>query len=266
MFQPHRRNTADDGFIVFSTDETATMMEIDHDSHEVSVEQLRGFVGDIHGIPPSRESVNARLNAQVTTTNIDMDKISFERNKSGIWGWRSDKMETINGYDCKVYAASNVELVTRTRTDHLNEQQARVKLWWINDDRMLLNSIPSTSVFNPQANNSRTPLQNLLGIAEEEVKPSDSSPTENHEDCTASALLLDLPSNISSGPLTPEEYFSECDLSGRDVGQPKKLSNKVSFNRVSAIHMTIIVMIMNNPRFTGATFQSQLVAERRLSH
>lgn len=113
------------------------MMEIDHDAHEVSVEQLRGFVGDIHGIPPSRESVNARLNAQVTATNIDMDKISFERNKSGIWGWRSDKMETINGYECKVYAASNVELVTRTRMDHLNEQQARVNFWWINGNHMV---------------------------------------------------------------------------------------------------------------------------------
>ena len=24
------------------------------------------------------------------------------RNKSGIWGWRSDKSETVNGFDCKV--------------------------------------------------------------------------------------------------------------------------------------------------------------------
>lgn len=112
------------------TADSATMIEVDHEAQEVSVEQLRGFVGDINGIPPPRESVNARLNTQVTSTNINMDKISFERNKSGIWGWRSDKMETINGYDCKVYAASNVELVTRTRSDHLNEQQARVMHAW----------------------------------------------------------------------------------------------------------------------------------------
>lgn len=102
------------------------MIEVDHEAQEVSIEHLRGIVGDINGIPPPRESVNARLNTQVTSTNIDMEKISFERNKSGIWGWRSDKMENINGYECKVYAASNVELVTRTRSDHLNEQQARV--------------------------------------------------------------------------------------------------------------------------------------------
>lgn len=59
--------------------------------------------------------------------HIDMDKISFERNKTGIWGWRNDKTESINGYECKVYAASNVEFITKTRSEHLDDTQARVK-------------------------------------------------------------------------------------------------------------------------------------------
>lgn len=117
----------DRSYIFKGQADSATMIEVDHEAQEVSVEHLRGLVGDINGIPPPKESVNARLNTQVTSTHIDMEKISFERNKSGIWGWRSDKMESINGYECKVYAASNVELVTRTRMDHLNEQQARVR-------------------------------------------------------------------------------------------------------------------------------------------
>lgn len=104
------------------------MIEIDHEAQEVSMEHLRGVVGDITGIPPPKESVIARLNSPVTSNRIDMDKISFERNKSGIWGWRSDKSENINGYECKVYAASNVEFVTRTRNEHLNEQQSRVSV------------------------------------------------------------------------------------------------------------------------------------------
>lgn len=59
-----------------------------------------------------------------------------------MWGWRSDKTEVINGYDCKVFSASNVELITKTRTEHLTESdKARSK-------------------------NSKTPLQNFLGIAE----------------------------------------------------------------------------------------------------
>lgn len=102
------------------------MIEVDHEAHEVSVEQLRGVIGDINGIPPARESVSARLNAPVSSNHVDMDKISFERNKTGIWGWRSDKIESINGYECKVFAASNVEFITKTRTEHLSESQARV--------------------------------------------------------------------------------------------------------------------------------------------
>ncbi len=102
------------------------MIEVNHDAHEVSIEQLKCVEGDISGIPPTRESVSARLNAPVTSNHIDMEKISFERNKSGIWGWRSEKSEDVNGYECKVYAASNVEFITRTRTEHLSESQARV--------------------------------------------------------------------------------------------------------------------------------------------
>lgn len=104
------------------------MIEIDHQALEVSVEQLTGLTGDINGIPPPRESVNARLTAPVSSNHIDMDKISFERNKSGIWGWRSEKSEDINGYNCKVFAASNVEFITRTRTEHLNESQSSVSI------------------------------------------------------------------------------------------------------------------------------------------
>lgn len=119
------------------------MIEIDHDAQDYTEFQMQSAefnpeptgrtngqrrLSDLNGIAPSIESVAARLHAPVTTNRIDMEKIYFERNKSGIWGWRSDKTETINGYECKVYAASNVEFVTRTRTEHLNDIQARVSL------------------------------------------------------------------------------------------------------------------------------------------
>lgn len=39
-----------------------------------------------------------------------------------MWGWRQDKTETVNGYVCKVFSASNVELVTRTRVEHLSAE------------------------------------------------------------------------------------------------------------------------------------------------
>lgn len=109
-----------------SLEDSATMIEIDHDTHEVMIEQMSSDIGDIIAIPPPIGSVRARLNAPVITNNIEMEKISFERNKSGIWGWRSEKSEVINGYNCKVYGASNVEFVTKTRMDHLSEEQIKV--------------------------------------------------------------------------------------------------------------------------------------------
>lgn len=123
--------------------DSASMIEVDHDAQDYTEFQMQSAelaakpselnngerrLSDLSGIAPTIESVAARLHAPVTTNRIDMDKISFERNKTGIWGWRSDKTESINGYECKVYAASNVEFVTRSRSEHLNETQARVNI------------------------------------------------------------------------------------------------------------------------------------------
>ncbi|XP_031622271.1 ankyrin repeat domain-containing protein 13D isoform X2 [Contarinia nasturtii] len=202
--------------------DSATMIEIDHDAQDFTEFQMQSAefnlnaaenvngqrrLSDLNGIVPTIESVTTRLHAPVTTNRIDMEKISFERNKTGIWGWRSDKTETINGYDCKVYAASNVEFVTRTRNEHLNENQARSR-------------------------NSRTPLQSFLGMAEEESSNIDqtlfrdaSSAADRAGDETevTTSTQIDVPTKA----LTPEEYFAGDDLNGRDVGQPQKVTTKV---------------------------------------
>ena len=39
-----------------------------------------------------------------------------------MWGWGGDKTETINGFECKVYTASGVEILTKTRVEHLNAE------------------------------------------------------------------------------------------------------------------------------------------------
>ncbi|KAH8300079.1 hypothetical protein KR044_009526 [Drosophila immigrans] len=221
-------------YIFKGSKDSATMIEIDHDTHEVMVEQMSSDIGDIVAIPPALGTVRARLAAPVITNNIEMEKISFERNKSGIWGWRSEKSEIINGYNCKVYGASNVEFVTKTRMDHLTEEQIKNKT-------------------------ARTPLHSLLGIADEDyVPPTDAAaataaasavkertPSPRlvetaaySENGDSEATPLHVESNGgsacgsgSSTPrslITPEEYFSaEVDLQGRDVGKPKNLSTKV---------------------------------------
>ncbi|XP_055319347.1 ankyrin repeat domain-containing protein 13D isoform X2 [Sitodiplosis mosellana] len=198
--------------------DAATMVEVDHDSQDFTEFQMQSAefclnpperngqrrLSDLNGIAPTIESVAARLHAPVTSNRIDMDKISFERNKTGIWGWRSDKMENINGYECKVYAASNVEFVTRTRNEHLNETQARSR-------------------------NSRTPLHSFLGMAEEECSNvdqslfRDASPIASPDNEVSTSTQIDVPTKA----LTPEEYFADDDLNGRDVGQPQKVTTKV---------------------------------------
>lgn len=68
----------------------------------------------------------------------------FFRNKAGLWGWRSDKSEVVNGHECKVFSASNVELITKTRLEHLSE----------------------TDKIRAKQLEKRTPLHSFLGITE----------------------------------------------------------------------------------------------------
>nr|CAI5846460.1 unnamed protein product [Callosobruchus analis] len=176
-------------------DDGATMMEIDHDLQQVYCEQMRTTDDALGILIPNEESVSQRLTTPIVTTYIDTEKISFERNKAGMWGWRSDKTEAVNGYECKVFSATNVELVTKTRTEHLTDtDKARSK-------------------------NNKHPLQNFLGIAEV---------GENQ----APAVVPNEEYSNSSNPcnITPEEYFDKSinlEAQGRDIGRPKEVNVKV---------------------------------------
>uniref|UniRef100_A0A3Q0S638 Ankyrin repeat domain 13B n=1 Tax=Amphilophus citrinellus TaxID=61819 RepID=A0A3Q0S638_AMPCI len=110
-------------FIFRGQDSSAEVMEVDHDRQLVFCETFTtAGLGLLGVMQPTDEQVAARLSAPVVTTQLDTRNIAFERNKTGILGWRSEKTEMVNGYEAKVYAASNVELITRTRTDHLSDQ------------------------------------------------------------------------------------------------------------------------------------------------
>ncbi|CAH0563655.1 unnamed protein product [Brassicogethes aeneus] len=171
----------------------ATMMEIDHDLQQVYCEQMKAPDEALGILVPNEETVSQRLTTPIVTSFVDTEKISFERNKAGMWGWRSDKTETINGYDCKVFGASNVEFITKTRTEHLTETDKQ------------------------RSKSNKTPLQNFLGIAEI---------TESEAGVAAATNL----SANSSNPcnLTAEQYFDpDWDLQGKDIGRPKELNVKV---------------------------------------
>lgn len=182
-------------YIFKGTDNRAVAMEIDHDRREVFTETMQILPAnfDMSLMKPSEDAIAARLTNPVVTTYIDTDKIAFERNKSGIWGWRSDRSEVVNGYEAKVFSASNVELITKTRTEHLSESDKQ----------------------KSKSKSSKTPLESFLGVAEE----------HNKKQGATNGDISDLIYNPSH--ITKEEYFNSCvDLGDRDIGRPIEQSKK----------------------------------------
>ncbi|XP_016057369.1 PREDICTED: ankyrin repeat domain-containing protein 13B [Miniopterus natalensis] len=182
-------------FVFRGQDTSAVVMEIDHDRRVVYTETLALAGQDrellLAAAQPTEEQVLSRLTAPVVTTQLDTKNISFERNKTGILGWRSEKTEVVNGYEAKVYGASNVELITRTRTEHLSEQhKGKVK-------------------------GCKTPLQSFLGIAEQHGGPQNGT------------LITQTLSQANPTAITAEEYFNpNFELGNRDMGRPMELTTK----------------------------------------
>eukprot|EP00076_Gallus_gallus_P041552 XP_025007090.1 ankyrin repeat domain-containing protein 13D isoform X1 [Gallus gallus] len=182
-------------YIFKGEEEGAVVMEVDHDKQVVYTETLALALHEpdllLAAMQPSEEHVAGRLTSPIVSTHLDTRNIAFERNKSGIWGWRSEKMEVVSGYEAKVYSASNVELVTKTRTEHLSDQdKSRTK-------------------------GSRTPFHSFLGLAQQHS-------THNGAPTPPAAS----PTNPTA--ITLEEYFDpHFDLEARNIGRPIEVSSKV---------------------------------------
>uniref|UniRef100_H3AKK0 Ankyrin repeat domain 13D n=1 Tax=Latimeria chalumnae TaxID=7897 RepID=H3AKK0_LATCH len=182
-------------YIFKGGDEDAIVMEVDHDKQEVYTETLSLSLHEpelmLAAMQPTEEHVASRLTSPIVSTHLNTKHISFERNKSGIWGWRSEKTEMTSGYEAKVYSASNVELVTKTRTEHLSDQD------------------------KSKNKGTKTPLQSFLGIAEQHVAHNGAHVTQ----CAS-------PTNPTA--ITPEEYFDpNFNLEARDIGRPIEMTSKV---------------------------------------
>ncbi|XP_068766352.1 ankyrin repeat domain-containing protein 13B isoform X2 [Struthio camelus] len=210
-------------FVFRGQDTSAVVMEIDHDRRVVYSETLALASHDqevlLAAVQPTEEQVMGRLTAPVVTTQLDTKNIAFERNKSGILGWRSEKTEMVNGYEAKVYGASNVELITRTRTEHLSDQH------------------------KGKSKGSKTPLQSFLGIAEQHVGPNNgvsapggaprsgrrsaAAPAPTRAAVSPQTLITQTLSHANPTAITPEEYFNpNFELGNRDMGRPMELTTK----------------------------------------
>ncbi|XP_024111628.2 ankyrin repeat domain-containing protein 13D isoform X3 [Pongo abelii] len=182
-------------FIFKGQEAGALVMEVDHDRQVVHVETLGLTLQEpealLAAMRPSEEHVASRLTSPIVSTHLDTRNVAFERNKCGIWGWRSEKMETVSGYEAKVYSATNVELVTRTRTEHLSDQD------------------------KSRSKAGKTPFQSFLGMAQQ------------HSSHTG-APVQQAASPTNPTAISPEEYFDpNFSLESRNIGRPIEMSSKV---------------------------------------
>ncbi|XP_023382245.1 ankyrin repeat domain-containing protein 13D isoform X1 [Pteropus vampyrus] len=173
----------------------ALVMEVDHDRQVVHTETLGLAVHEpealLAAMRPSEEHVASRLTSPIVSTHLDTRNVAFERNKCGIWGWRSEKMETVSGYEAKVYSATNVELVTRTRTEHLSDQD------------------------KSRSKGGKTPFQSFLGMAQQH---------SSHN----GAPVQQAASPTNPTAISPDEYFDpNFSLESRNIGRPIEMSSKV---------------------------------------
>uniref|UniRef100_W5M9A5 Ankyrin repeat domain 13A n=1 Tax=Lepisosteus oculatus TaxID=7918 RepID=W5M9A5_LEPOC len=179
-------------YIFRGDDNCAELMEVNHDEELVDTERF-DISRDMEEVTldsmqPAEQEVAKRLTTPIVNTYLDTRHIAFERNKSGIWGWRSDKTEVINGFEAKVFTVNNVNVVIRTRTEHLtDEEKTRIK-----DERNILES--------------------LLGTVEQHFSAQGD-------------LTLEFATANNPTAITPEEYFNpDFDLQDRDIGRPIELT------------------------------------------
>merc|ERR1719234_1840007 len=128
-------------YIFTGTNTGAKFLEIDHDTRQVYVEEMAAEP-DVDNLKFSTpEQVQHRMSTPLIQTFLDTDNISFQRAKSGLFGWGGERMETVSGMDCKVFGANNVEIVTKTRTEHMSAEDKQ---------RAKANKNPLLSIFGPQ--------------------------------------------------------------------------------------------------------------------
>ncbi|TNN33076.1 Ankyrin repeat domain-containing protein 13A [Liparis tanakae] len=179
-------------YIFRGDDSFAELMEVNHDEEIVETERfnISQEMEDVtlESMQPAVQEVAKRLTSSVVNTYLDTKDIAFERIKSGIWGWRADKTEMVNGFDSKVFSVNNVNVVIRTRTEHLtDEEKARIK-------------------------SERNILESLLGSVEQHISAQGD-------------LTLEYATATNPTAITPEEYFDpDFQLGDRDIGRPIELS------------------------------------------
>uniref|UniRef100_A0A8C1XXQ4 Ankyrin repeat domain 13A n=1 Tax=Cyprinus carpio TaxID=7962 RepID=A0A8C1XXQ4_CYPCA len=93
-------------YIFRGEDNSTELMEVNHEDEVVDTERfdLSREMEDVtlDSMQPAVQEVAKRLTTPIVNTYLDTKNIAFERSKSGIWGWRSDRTEVVNGFESKL--------------------------------------------------------------------------------------------------------------------------------------------------------------------
>ncbi|KAI8356263.1 ankyrin repeat domain-containing protein 13 protein [Mortierella sp. GBAus27b] len=71
------------------------------------------------------DEVSTCFNSQITSTNVPTSAIKFQRAKTGLWGYRTNKVENVGEFECAVWKMEGVEFRTRVRTEHLKDETGK---------------------------------------------------------------------------------------------------------------------------------------------
>ncbi|KAF9922937.1 Ankyrin repeat domain-containing protein 13C [Linnemannia zychae] len=72
-----------------------------------------------------QDEVSLCFNSDITSTNVPTSAIKFQRAKTGMWGYRSNKIEKVGEFECAVWKMEGVEFRTRVRTEHLKDEHGK---------------------------------------------------------------------------------------------------------------------------------------------
>lgn len=176
---------------------SSEFFEVDHDKQCYWRESINAHNESmtLESLWPPPSVVNSRLSTHNVTSVLEHENISFTRQKSGFLGWGSDKTDQVNGYSSKVFDVAGVQIITRTRTEHLSYE-----------DRIQLEE-------SKKRNQSQTPA--LLNFF---VQP------EQEEVVNSTEVV----SQDSSNPynLSLEDYFNPKLHPGKDVGLIRKMKSR----------------------------------------
>ncbi|QQP35598.1 Ankyrin repeat domaincontaining protein 13Blike, partial [Caligus rogercresseyi] len=148
------------------------ILTLDHEAKTYITETF-DFLESLQSARHSPQQVSERMRNPLIFTYLDTEKINFERSKTAssyllpLWG-SSDKTENVSGYECKVFNANNVELVTKTRIEHLSEERKGKGPWGIPAQLSFLKERSGQVLTTSASDVPGAPTGNPYGLSEDE--------------------------------------------------------------------------------------------------